>query len=162
MSIPTRTNLLPTKVTRPQINLGVSVLIPETYVSDLSLRMQLYHQLAGLTQDADIEQMKEDLKDRFGPVPLEVENLLESVRIKALCRQAYVERLDAGEKGVSLRFYQNTFPNPAGLVTFIQNQMGLAQLQPDKLVLSRTWKTPEDRLFGVQRILRILAKMATL
>ncbi|MBP5160645.1 MAG: transcription-repair coupling factor [Alphaproteobacteria bacterium] len=146
----------------PQINLGVSVLIPETYVSDLSLRMQLYHQLAGLTQDADIEQMKEDLKDRFGPVPLEVANLLESLRIKALCRQAYVERLDAGDKGVSLRFYQNTFPNPAGLVTFIQNQMGLAQLQPDKLVLIRTWPTPEDRLFGVQRILRILANLASL
>ena len=146
----------------PQINLGVSVLIPETYVPDLSLRMQLYHQLAGLTQDDEIEQMKDELKDRFGPVPAEVENLLDSLRIKALCRQACVERLDAGDKGVSIRFYNNTYPNPAGLVTFIQNQMGLAKLLPDRLILSRTWKTPTDRMYGVQRILRMLANLATL
>ena len=144
----------------PQISLGLSVLIPESYVPDLGLRMELYHRLANVEDDAELDEMRLELQDRFGPVPQEVQNLFEIVQIKALCRAAFVEKLDAGPKGVTLSFHNNLYPNPAGLVGFINGQMGLAKLKPDKLTVTRAWDRMDDRVNGVKRILETLARLA--
>lgn len=144
----------------PQISLGLSVLIPESYVPDLGLRMELYHRLANVEDDAELEEMRLELQDRFGPVPQEVQNLFEIVQIKALCRAAFVEKLDAGPKGLTLSFHNNLYPNPAGLVGFINGQMGLAKLKPDKLTVTRAWDRMDDRVNGVKRILETLARLA--
>ena len=77
-----------------------------------------------------------------------------------LCRRAHVERVDAGPKGMTVSFYENVFPNPAGLVGFINSQMGLAKLKPDKLTITRMWDKPEDRLNGVKRILETFVRLA--
>jgi transcription-repair coupling factor (superfamily II helicase) len=83
----------------PQIALGTSVLIPETYVEDLSVRMSLYRRLSDLVEPADIESFAAELIDRFGNLPPEVENLLDILKIKQLSRKAGIEQLDAGPKG---------------------------------------------------------------
>ena len=72
----------------PQINLGMPVLIPESYVADLGVRLSLYRRLGGLVDAAEIEAFAAELVDRFGPLPAEVENLLEVIAIKRLCRAA--------------------------------------------------------------------------
>lgn len=144
----------------PQISLGISVLIPETYVADLGLRMELYHRLANLDTKDERDEMRLEMKDRFGDIPPEVENLFDIVEMKALCRQAHIEKVEAGPKGMTIVFYQNIFPNPAGLVGFINAQMGLAKLKPDRLTITRLWERPEDRINGVKRILENLARMA--
>ncbi len=144
----------------PQISLGLSVLIPESYVPDLGLRMELYHRLANIEDEAELDEMRLELQDRFGPIPQEVQNLFEIVQIKALCRAAFVEKLDAGPKGLTISFHNNLYPNPAGLVGFINGQMGLAKLKPDKLTVTRAWDRMEDRVNGVKRILETLARLA--
>ena len=144
----------------PQISLGLSVLIPEDYVSDLGLRMELYHRLANIEDEISLDEMRLEMKDRFGEIPEEVENLFDIVQIKMLCRRAHVERVDAGPKGMTVSFYENVFPNPAGLVGFINSQMGLAKLKPDKLTITRMWDKPEDRLNGVKRILETFVRLA--
>src|SRR3546814_20077992 len=83
----------------PQINIGSSVLIPEGYVTDLSVRLGLYRRIATLEERREIDAFAAELVDRFGPLPPEVENLLEIVAIKRLCRIAGVEKIDAGPKG---------------------------------------------------------------
>ena len=99
--------------------------------------------------------------DRFGKYPLEVENLFITVRIKLLCRQAYVERLDAGEKGATISFWNNTFPNPLGLVEFIKTQMGTVRLRPDqKLVVMRSWEDKKTRLAGIEKLLLAVSEKA--
>ncbi|MDX1401684.1 MAG: transcription-repair coupling factor, partial [Kiloniellales bacterium] len=70
----------------PQITLGTSVLIPETYVHDLNVRLGLYRRLSTLVDRKEIEAFAAELIDRFGPIPEEVENLLEIMTIKQLCR----------------------------------------------------------------------------
>ena len=144
----------------PQISLGISVLIPEKYVSDLGLRMELYHRLANIEDNIELDEMRLELKDRFGEIPEEVENLFDIVKIKMLCRRAHVERVEAGPKGMTVSFYENIFPNPAGLVGFINSQMGLAKLKPDKLTITRMWERPEDRLNGVKKILETFVSLA--
>ena len=144
----------------PQIALGLSVLIPEKYVSDLGLRMELYHRMANLHTAEEMQSMRLELEDRFGAIPQEVENLLTTVALKGLCRRAHIEKVEAGSKGMSITFRNNLFPNPAGLVGFVNSQMGLAKLKPDKLIITRTWNNSMDRLVGVKSLLEKFADMA--
>jgi transcription-repair coupling factor (superfamily II helicase) len=145
----------------PQIMIGTSVLIPETYVTDLPVRLGLYRRIAQLVDRREIDAFAAELVDRFGPLPQEVDNLLEIIAIKRLCRDAGVEKVEAGEKGASITFHANRFANPAGLVTFLQENANTAKLRPDqKLVIMRDWEDTRERLKGVAATLKRLAAIA--
>ena len=145
----------------PQIGIGTSVLIPETYVSDLSVRLGLYRRIARFEEAADIEAFAAELIDRFGALPREVEHLVQVVAIKALCRAAGVEKVDAGPRGATLGFRDKAYANPAGLVAFINEQAGTAKLRPDHtLVYQRNWDDAETRLKGVRQLIERLASIA--
>ncbi len=145
----------------PQISIGMPVLIPETYVSDLAVRMGLYRRLARVKDAGEVESFAAEMIDRFGPIPGEVENLLQTVAIKRLCKDAGVEKVDAGPKGGVVVFRDNSFANPAGLVEFLTEQVGTAQLRPDhRLVYMRDWSDPETRMKGVRNLLTRLAEVA--
>src|SRR5690606_34746695 len=94
----------------PQITVGTAVMIPESYVPDLQLRLALYRRLGDLETPEEIDAFGAELIDRFGPLPDEVQHLLKIVFIKSLCRQANVEKLDAGPKGVVIHFRDKKFP----------------------------------------------------
>jgi len=145
----------------PQITIGTPVLIPETYVADLSVRLGLYRRIAQLIDRREIDAFAAELIDRFGPLPEEVGNLLEIIAIKRLCRDAGVEKVEAGEKGASIAFHGNRFANPAGLVVFLQENAATAKLRPDqRLVIMRNWEDAGARLRGVGAILKRLAEIA--
>ena len=145
----------------PQINLGTPVLIPEDYVQDLGLRLELYRRLSRLEVEADIDAFAAEMVDRFGALPPAVENLLETVTIKQLCLRAGVEKVEAGPKGAVLAFRGDSFANPVGLVGFISDQVGTAKLRPDhRLVFMRDWETPADRLTAVRRLMTTIAEIA--
>ncbi|KQT83491.1 transcription-repair coupling factor [Aurantimonas sp. Leaf443] len=143
----------------PQIALGTSVMIPEGYVPDLQLRMTLYRRLADLSDAREIDAFGAELIDRFGPLPTEVEHLLKVVFIKALCRKANVEKLDAGPKGLVVQFREKNFANPGALVRYIAEQGSAAKIRADQsIVLMRDWTTPEKRLNGAATIAAQLAR----
>jgi transcription-repair coupling factor (superfamily II helicase) len=145
----------------PAINIGAAVLIPESYVSDLNLRMALYRRLAGIETRGDIDRFAAELIDRFGKMPEEVVHLLEIVGIKQMCRTALVEKVEAGPKGATLTFRNNQFPNPLALVKLISQHQGTMKVRPDqKVVVTRDWSTPNMRLKGVKALLGQLSTMA--
>ncbi|MDE2199681.1 MAG: transcription-repair coupling factor [Rhodospirillales bacterium] len=128
----------------PNIALGLPVLIPETYVRDLPVRLGLYRRIGALASDAESEAMAAELVDRFGKLPEEVENLLQVVALKRMCRTAGVEKLEAGPKGMVLSFRGNLFGNPAGLVSWLAGKSGLVRLRPDhKLAVVRDMNVRE-------------------
>ncbi|RWQ38928.1 MAG: transcription-repair coupling factor, partial [Mesorhizobium sp.] len=144
----------------PQIAVGTAVMIPESYVPDLQLRLALYRRLGDLENTEEIDAFGAELIDRFGPLPEEVKHLLKIVFIKALCRKANVEKLDAGPKGVVIHFRKREFFNPVGLVTFIGEQGSLAKIRPDhSVVFVRDWPTPEKRLAGSAVVMTQLARL---
>jgi transcription-repair coupling factor (superfamily II helicase) len=139
----------------------MAVMIPESYVPDLQLRMSLYKRLADLNEDEAIEAYAAELIDRFGPLPEEVEHLLAIVRIKALCRRANVEKVDVGPKGAVVGFRDNSFANPAGLLGWLQQEGSLGRVRPDqKIVLIRDWEDAERRLKGTATLMNVLARLA--
>jgi len=148
----------------PQITIGTPVLIPDEYVADLSVRLALYRRLAEIEDEREIESFAAEMVDRFGKLPQEVEHLLQIVAIKALCRRANVEKIDAGPKGVVMSFRDNIFNNPEGLIGFIREQGAFARIRNDKsgqkLVVLDEWEGAEERLKGTTDILRRLAKIA--
>lgn len=145
----------------PDIQLGMSVLIPEKYIKDLNVRMSLYRRLADLVDKEDIESFAAEMIDRFGPLPQEVENLLDIMKVKQLCRQAGISKIDAGPKGIVVSFYQDTPPNPEGVIKIIADSLGTIKLRHDqKMVYTRQWTSDAQRLHGIRKILNDLVVAA--
>ena len=144
----------------PQLNLGVPVTIPESFVPDLDVRLGLYRRLAELTTKVELEGFAAELIDRFGTLPREVNTLLLVIRIKAMAKRANIARLDAGPKGATIQFHQDRFPNPAGLVEFLTDQNGQAKVTDNKIFVGRTWSSDADRIKGAFAIARDLAAKA--
>ncbi len=144
----------------PTINLGVPVLIPETYVPDLDVRLGLYRRLSGLTTKVELEGFAAELIDRFGKLPKEVNTLLLVVRIKAMCKRAGIAKLNGGDKGATIEFHNNKFANPAGLVDFVNDERNLARIKDNKIVVRRDWKKDADKIKGAFAIARDLAEKA--
>ena len=145
----------------PNISLGLPVLIPEDYVRDLPVRLGLYRRIGGLASDAESDAMAAELVDRFGKLPEEVDNLLGVVALKRACREAGVEKLEAGPKGMVLTFRGNAFSNPAGLISWLSSKGGMVRLRPDhKLAISRDMdvitrlKFARDTLGALDQIVR--------
>ncbi len=138
----------------PQINLGTSVLIPDSYVPDLSVRLSLYRRISGLSGNDDINAMMTELVDRFGPIPESVRNLLEIVRLKRVCIKANISKIDAGVKGFSLSFRENHFAAPDALIGWIAGHKGRVQLKADhKIIIKHDLPKKADRGKIAQRYL---------
>ena len=90
---------------------------------------------------SDIADMREELIDRFGPIPLEVDNLLKTVEIKYLSLKAGIDKIDAGAKGILISFRNNVFKAPEKLMDFIVKSFGAVQVRPDqKLFISKSYR----------------------
>ena len=151
----------------PNIQLGLPVLIPDTYVADLPVRLGLYRRIGALASDPETEALAAELVDRFGPLPPEVENLLQVVTLKRMCREAGVEKLEAGPKGMVVGFRGNQFRNPAGLIGWLNTRKGLIRLRPDHklsvvqdMPVAERMRIGRDVLINLNRIARQGAQAA--
>jgi transcription-repair coupling factor (superfamily II helicase) len=145
----------------PAIALGMSVLIPDSYVTDLDARLGLYRRLGDVESRADIDAFAAELIDRFGPLPAEVEHLLNVVELKGLSRQAGIEKLDAGPKGLIVTFRANRPPNPIGVIDWVRANMTIAKLRHDqKLVLFESDDDPAKRVKIARNLLTNLLTIA--
>jgi len=144
----------------PQINVDAPILIPEDYVPDLDLRMGLYRRMNEVESRAEIESFAAELIDRFGKLPAATQNLLTVIEIKLNCRKACVAKIDTGPRGALVSFHEDQFPDLAGLLGYVERLKDSARLRPDsKLVITRNWPDPQDRLNGALQLSRGLAKI---
>lgn len=139
----------------PQINLGTSVFIPESYIEDLALRLSIYRRAAALQNEADLESFAAELVDRFGALPPEVEHFLAVIRIKIICKLGGITRLDAGPKGIVLAFRDNRFAAPAALIDHIARYPARIKLRADQtLFVAGNLAEEEERLAVAATIAR--------
>ena len=136
----------------PQIVTGVPIMITESYVRDLGVRLGLYKRIGELENEEEILDMREELTDRFGKIPQEVENLLKTVEIKQLCKKANVERIDAGAKGFVLGFKDNYFAASDKLIGMIAKSGGYIKVRPDqKLFVAQDLSGYKERLAAIRQ-----------
>ena len=144
----------------PQITIGIPIMIPERYVRDLGVRLGLYKRIGEISDNEGIADMREELIDRFGKLPDEVENLLKTMEIKILCRQANIEKIEAGAKGILIMFHNNTFARPEKLLDFIQKQFGVIKIRPDQKIFIE--KNLESYVTRVETIKNYVSKLKSL
>jgi transcription-repair coupling factor (superfamily II helicase) len=145
----------------PQLSLGMEVLIPETYVADLGVRLALYRRISGLREAAEIDAFVAELIDRFGPLPPEVQNLVSTVALKLQCRAANIEKIDVGPKGAVLSFRRNEFKNPFALMALASKPDAPFRVRPDqKIVVAADWRDEQQSLPVIDGIVKLLAEMA--
>jgi transcription-repair coupling factor (superfamily II helicase) len=145
----------------PQIDIGAAVLIPETYVEDLSTRLSLYRRLADLESDEERESFAAELIDRFGPLPSETEQLLEITAVKILCKQLGIAKVSSGPKGALLAFRPDAPIDGMKLVGYVNSHTKTLKLRPDnKLVASGSWPDAPKRLHSVRALLKDMSAIA--
>ncbi len=137
----------------PVVNHDAAALIPADYVIDAELRINLYARLARLGEEAEIEELAEEIEDRFGPVPGPAKSLLELARARALARRLGISRVDAGPQGIALSFHRAP---PGGLP---RGAVGNGFRRKGDRLLYRPPGAAEDRLGEVLSALERLRDM---
>jgi transcription-repair coupling factor (superfamily II helicase) len=145
----------------PQINLGMSILIPETYVEDLALRLSLYRRLSTLQDDNEIDSFAAEMVDRFGSLPQEVVHLLDVLRLKRTCIKLGIAKLDTGPKGAVITFRNNQFAAPDALIGFLARNMQRMKLRPDQTIFCALVPT-EDNDLRIRQVSGLLGELAAL
>ncbi|MBI1338661.1 transcription-repair coupling factor [bacterium] len=141
----------------PQIDIGAAVLIPDTYVEDLTTRLSLYRRLADVETDDEREAFAAELIDRFGPMPEETRQLLDITAVKILCKRLGAAKVSAGPKGLVIGFRSDAPIDGGGLVAFVHQKPGYLKLRPDfKLVANGVWPDARARMAAVRTLLRDL------
>ena len=142
----------------PQITVDAPIMIPDDYVPDLAVRMALYRRLNDAKDKAEIESMAAEMIDRFGPLPPATANLVKLIEIKHQAIEACIAKIDVGARGTLVSFHNDDFPDPAGLIAYVERLRGTAKLRPDmKLVINRAWSDPASRLNGLVQLTKGLS-----
>lgn len=147
----------------PQINLGISVMLPEHYVEDLNLRLSLYRKLASFRIETEIEQFAVELIDRFGEYPVEVEYLFEVLKLKIKAKKINIDKIDAGPKAITFSFYGNICPFSEKLINFVENNQSYLRIRADqKLLITKEFKETNQKIKFIEDMLEKLYKLTML
>ena len=90
-----------------QVNIKLAILIPEYYISDLSLRLSIYRKLGDINNEDSIRLFENEMTNRFGPIPVEFKNLIDLMSLKAEAAKARVVRVDIDKEKILIYFNKN-------------------------------------------------------
>ncbi|MDR0640155.1 MAG: DEAD/DEAH box helicase [Holosporales bacterium] len=151
----------------PQINIGVAALVPDWYIENPDLRLAIYRRIGGMNTAHEIDALRRELAERFEHLPLELENLLVLFEIQVLCKLANIDKLDVGPSGFAFSFRENKCRYPSRFLEFLKSEERwlegwTSQIRPDhRVILSKRWKTTEERTNDVLGFIANLAQCLT-
>ena len=115
---------------RAVINLKVDLRIEEKYISDTNQRLSLYRRVAAARSESDLDQILEEMGDRYGPMPSSLLSLVEYGRIRLVADKLGVEALDREGHSLVLKFGPESRIDPASLIRFAQKNSGVTLTPP--------------------------------
>ncbi len=147
----------------PEIKAPFSSFLSEDYVPDVHQRLSLYRRFSAATQEAELDEMEEELRDRFGPLPVEAQNLIWLVRIKQVLKKIGVDSLTVGPERISLVPGPNSRLDPSRAIALISSRPDKYLLTPDsKFVTKVTTPSIKDLYFTLDQLLKELLPRAQL
>ncbi|MFW5730283.1 MAG: transcription-repair coupling factor [Desulfonatronovibrionaceae bacterium] len=148
----------------PELSIGFPAFIPEDYIADPALRLRYYRILSACADMEELENTEQEIKDRFGHLPLELDCFVNVLKIKQTIRTLGAVRADFQENRCVLEWPEDTAVlNPAGLVAWVEkNQKQSRLLPPSKLELRLSNnESIEKFLVQVRAMVRDLAGVMT-
>jgi transcription-repair coupling factor (superfamily II helicase) len=116
--------------TETQLNLGLNIRIPGDYIAEENQRLRMYKRIAGVESHAQLDDVRSELKDRYGEPPGVVRNLLEYAALKLLAVRVGVTSIERKREQVTIKFRQNATVDPGKLARYVSSQAG-AQFSPE-------------------------------
>jgi transcription-repair coupling factor (superfamily II helicase) len=141
----------------PEIQIGLPAYIPEAYIPDVNQRLVFYKKLANIQDRTDLENVADEMEDRFGPLPELVRVFLEVMELRRVLRDHLVTSAYRRGEKVTLHFHPDSPVKGERLVTVLQKERGRWQLSPD-LRLTFTLKPGEEVIPAIHGVLRSLGE----
>jgi transcription-repair coupling factor (superfamily II helicase) len=138
----------------PEIDLPFPALIPSDYMEDIHQRLIIYRRLASARSEKDLEEIREELRDRYGPFPPSLENLLQIMYLKQFLKKARVRRLSTERDKIVVTFDSQAPVDPQRLVSAIARGQGAREFTPDqRLKIRPAAKDWEGRVEEIKKLL---------
>jgi len=141
----------------PVIKLGISTIIPESYIENLNLRMSFYKRIADLENEQEQEDLENEMYNRFGKIPSETQNLFGISMLQNLCKKCGVSELKSAKNSILVSFYNDKFSAPDELVKMVMESKGKISFKEGKKVCfvieDRDWLKEGKKV--VKRLLKI-------
>jgi transcription-repair coupling factor (superfamily II helicase) len=137
----------------PEIRLPIPARLPEAYVAAVSQRLVLYKRLASCRDEAEIERIRDEILDRFGPLPIEAENLFGVIRLKILARRLGVAAVDLADGDFVLTAAQTSRVDPERLLSLLTQASGGMRVAPGHKIYAPAPSREPELLLDSARIL---------
>lgn len=137
----------------PELNTGMSGSVPVEYVQEAEVRINLYARIARMDTSESIDDLEEEIEDRFGPIPEALGHLLRLTSLRQTCRRLGISRIDAGPQAIALSFRPGAAErlNVQDVIAEFQDKL---RWSGERLVLSVAEEQAGDREKHILELLR--------
>jgi len=139
------------KPPEPEIRLRVPAHFPVDYVEDPRQRLELYERLTRASDGAEVEELRYELIDRYGPLPLPVEHLLEVMKIRRRMVELWATTLDYTGRDLVVAFGEAPRVDPERILTLVQGDPQRHRVTPDNRLIRAAGTLTPDQVLGAAR-----------
>ncbi|MBX9849760.1 MAG: DEAD/DEAH box helicase, partial [Rhodocyclaceae bacterium] len=136
-----------------EINLRVPALLPNDYCPDVHERLTLYKRLSNADSREDLQDLQEELIDRFGEMPAQTVALMETHKLRIAAKPLGLTKIDASETQVTLQFVPNPPVDPADIIMLIQKDRNLRLAGQDKLTWKKNSGNLQERVAAIRELM---------
>jgi transcription-repair coupling factor (superfamily II helicase) len=111
-----------TESAHAEVDLKIPALIPNDYLNDVPLRLQLYKRISSATSDELLSEIEIEMIDRFGLLPTQVKNLFEQAKIRLAAESLGIQQITLGPQSGRIEFREKTEVDPMILISLVQSQ----------------------------------------
>jgi transcription-repair coupling factor (superfamily II helicase) len=142
--------------TTTEINLHVPALLPADFCGDVHERLSIYKRLANCQGQDKVDDIQEELIDRFGKLPEAVKSLIETHRLRIAAKAVGIIKIDAHAEAASLQFMEKPPIDPIRIITLIQKNRHIKLAGQDKLRISASMPDLAARVLQVKQTIKLL------
>ena len=141
----------------PEINLAMSAFIPDSYIADSDQRYIAYRKITSIRDELELEDLQDELRDRYGDIPEETANLLRIITLKFSLRQMKISKLERGAGTIVFTFLDQTPVDPATILELVRKSKNKIRFTPEAKLIVPVMATGDESLFAeIKKVLQAL------
>ncbi|MFZ2301177.1 MAG: transcription-repair coupling factor [Gallionella sp.] len=133
-----------------EINLHCPALLPNDYCGDTHQRLVIYKRLANCNTPEELDDMHQELIDRFGLLPEPAQNLLDSHRLRILAKPLGISKVDASSEAIQIQFVPSPPIDPLKIITLIQSKRHIKMAGQDRLRIELKYGDLHQRVLAIR------------